>query len=331
MQSPVKPDVAIAGGGLIGLSSALLLAERGMTVRVVDRGDPGQASWAAAGILGPQSEAHSPSPLVDLCVRSYELYPSFVHNLAGDVSFRQNGTLHLAFTDAEAEQLRDRSRWMRAEGLHIVERKWEGAKLALFFPDEGQVDNRKLLLALRAACEKRGVTIERRSLASLDALEGRHKVVCGGSWSAQLTRVKVAPQKGELMLLDARPPECVIYGAGGYAVPRDGRTLIGATATDEGFNSTPTAAGRAHLESVALKLGIHGSPFDHWAGLRPVTPDGMPVFGRVDGAVVAAGHYRNGVLLTPISARIVASLVLDEQPPVDLVPFDPLRMYHPHP
>lgn len=323
----MKPDVAIAGGGLIGLSSALLLAERGLKVKVCDRADLGQASWAAAGILGPQSEAHSPSPLVDLCVRSYELYPSFVHSLSGDVGFRQNGTLHLAFTDGEAEALRDRSRWQRAEGLHIVERRHESAKLALFFPDEGQVDNRKLLLSLRAACEKRGVVLERRSVSSVEALEGTHKVVCGGSWTSQLAKVKVSPQKGELLLLDVKPPDHVIFGGGGYAVPRDGRTLIGATSVEAGFDATPTAEGRSQLEAVAQRLGFAGQPFDHWAGLRPITPDGLPIFGRIDSAVVAAGHYRNGVLLAPISARIVASLVLDEQPPVDLLPFDPLRLY----
>jgi len=101
-------DVAIAGGGLIGLASALELAGRGLEVTVVDAGDPGQASWAAAGILGPQSEAHEPSPLVELCTKSYELYPQFVQKLQADVGFRQNGTLHLAFTEAEVEALEQR-------------------------------------------------------------------------------------------------------------------------------------------------------------------------------------------------------------------------------
>jgi len=108
-------DVAIAGGGLIGLASALELASRGLRVLVVEPGEPGQASWAAAGILGPQSEAHEPSPLVELCVKSYELYPRFVQTLQADVGFRQNGTLHLAFTESEAQALEQRRAWQAAK------------------------------------------------------------------------------------------------------------------------------------------------------------------------------------------------------------------------
>ena len=319
-------DVAIAGGGLIGLASALELAKRGLRVLVVDAELPGQASWAAAGILGPQSEAHEPSPLVSLCVRSYELYPSFVEELHADVGFRQNGTLHLAFTAAEAEELQARRVWQSKAGLRIEEREHDGAVLALYFPDEGQVDNRKLLQALRAACLRAGVAIERRRLRSLDELPAKVKVLCAGSWAGALSGIAVAPQKGQILLLDREPPGQVIFGGGGYAVPRDGRTLIGATSEDAGFDAQPTREGREQLLRTAEALGYGGTVLDHWAGLRPVTPDGLPVFGRMDdGAVIALGHYRNGVLLTPVTARVVAALVLDETPPFDLDPFSPRR------
>jgi glycine oxidase len=319
-------DVAIAGGGLIGLASALELARRGLRVAVVDAGLPGQASWAAAGILGPQSEAHEPSALVDLCVRSFDLYPAFVEGLHADVGFRQNGTLHLAFTAAEADELEARRVWQSKAGLRIQERKHEGALLALYFPDEGQVDNRKLLEALRAACLRAGVALEKRMLRSLDELPAPIKVLCAGSWTAALSGIDVAPQKGQILLLDRAPPEQVIFGGGGYAVPRDGRTLVGATSEDAGFDVQPTRDGRERLLRTAEALGYGGAVLDHWAGLRPVTPDGLPVFGRLgDGAIVAAGHYRNGVLLTPVTARVVAALVLDETPPVDLAPFSPRR------
>lgn len=320
-------DVAIAGGGLIGLASALELAKRGLRVTVADAGEPGQASWAAAGILGPQSEAHEPSPLVDLCVRSYELYPRFVESLQGDAGFRQNGTLHVAFTESEANDLRARQLWQSQRGLRIEERRHPGAALALFFPDEGQVDNRKLYEALRAACAKAGVAFEQRKLRSLDELKAPRKVLCAGSWAGALAEVPVFPQKGQLLLVDAAPPAQVIFGGGGYAVPRGGGTIIGATSEAAGFDATPTAEGRATLLRIAARLGYQHAPVvDHWAGLRPATPDELPFFGKLeDGTVVAAGHYRNGILLTPISGRIVAALVCGETPPVDLLPFSLAR------
>jgi len=320
-------DVAIAGGGLIGLSSALELAKRGLRVAVVDADEPGQASWAAAGILGPQSEAHEPSPLVELCVRSYELYPEFVQGLQADVGFRQNGTLHVAFTQSEAETLRRRQLWQSQRGLRIQERSHPGALLALFFPDEGQVDNRKLHQTLRAACAKAGVTFEHRKLRSLDELRAPRKVLCAGSWAGGFAEVPVFPQKGQLLLVDAPPPAQVIFGGGGYAVPRGARTIIGATSEDAGFDAAPTAHGLEHLLRIADRLGYANAPIvDHWAGLRPATPDELPFFGKLsDGTVVAAGHYRNGILLTPISGRIVAALVCEETPPVDLLPFSLAR------
>lgn len=320
-------DVAIAGGGLIGLASALELSKRGLSVTVIDADEPGQASWAAAGILGPQSEAHEPSPLVDLCVRSYEMYPSFVEGLQADVGFRQNGTLHVAFTEGEAEQLRARRVWQSQRGLRIEERTRPGAALALFFPDEGQVDNRKLHQALRAACAKAGVAFEHRKLRSLDELRAPHKVLCAGSWARTFAEVPVFPQKGQLLLVDAPPPAQVIFGGGGYVVPRGTRTIVGATSEDAGFDAAPTAHGLTHLLRIAGRLGYAGAPIvDHWAGLRPATPDELPFFGKLpDGTVVAAGHYRNGILLTPISGRIVAALVCEETPPVDLLPFSLAR------
>jgi glycine oxidase len=315
-------DVAIVGGGLIGLSSALELAGRGVEVTVVDAAEPGQASWAAAGILGPQSEAHHPSPLIPLSVESYRLYPSFVQRLGADVGFRQNGTLHVAFGEKDANDLDARRAWQVRAGFRVEERSFPGARLALFFPNEGQVDNRKLLVALRAACERAGVKVVRRALTSLDELPARRKVLCAGSWSGRLANVRVKPQKGQILLLDAPPPPQVVFGGGGYAVPRDGRTIIGATSEDAGFDAAPTPAGREHLIGVAQRLGLRGAILDHWAGLRPTTPDGMPIFDRLaDGTVIAAGHFRNGVLLTPLSARVIAALVLEETPPLDLSTF----------
>jgi glycine oxidase len=352
-------DAAIVGGGLIGLSSALALARRGRKVCVIDRGDEAaRASWAAGGILGPQSEVHAPSPMLELCRQSFALYPEFVRDL-GEVGFRKNGTLHLAFDDDDARALEDLRRWQTAAGLRLEERTHARARLALFFPDEGQVDNRRLLVALREACRREGVELRTAAAAavepgrvilgsglrapgsgtalgsglrapgsgSAEEVVAKAVVVCAGSWSGQILPLPVYPVRGQMIVLDAPPPECVIFGGGGYAVPRGDRTLVGATAEDVGFDATPTAAGRAYLEGVAAKLvpGAH-AVVDHWAGLRPATRDTLPLLGRLpNGLIVATGHYRNGVLLAPISAAIVDALFHDESPPVDLAPFHPLR------
>jgi glycine oxidase len=259
---------------------------------------------------------------------SFRIYPQWAAKL-GEVGFRASGTLHLAFSDEEARALDAVRRWQIAQGLRVEERRHDRARLALFFPDEGQVDNRKLLEALKEACARAGVEMQHRAVTSLQDLEARHVVLCAGSWSGQLAPLPVFPVRGEMIALDAPPPGCVVFGAGGYLVPRNGRTLVGATSERAGFESAPTEAGRAWLLGVASRLqpGSERAPLlDHWAGLRPGTPDGLPIFGVLEsGAIAATGHFRNGILLAPITARIVRALVRGEAPPLDLAPFRPER------
>jgi glycine oxidase len=322
-------DAVVVGGGIIGLSSALALAESGLSVTVIDRGDPGaQASWAAAGILGPQSELQKPSPMLELMRFSFRLYPEWTAKL-GEVGFRANGTLHLAFSEEEAGALDAMRRWQTAHGLRVEERRHDRARLALFFPDEGQVENRGLLQALKAACRRAGVELRHAAVGSLADIEAKHVVLCAGSWSGQLAPVRVFPVRGEMIALETPPPECVVFGAGGYLIPRGRRMLVGATAERAGFDSAPTRAGRSYLLDVASRLqpGSERAPLlDHWAGLRPGTPDGLPIFGVLPGGVIAAtGHFRNGILLAPVTALIVRALVRGEPPPLDLAPFRPER------
>src|SRR5207237_361051 len=147
------------------------------------------------------------------------LYPEFVQGVQADVGFRRNGTLHLAFSDEEAAALREQTRWQRRSGLRVEER----GPRAFFFPDEGQVDNRKLLEALRDACQKAGVRQAGTPAEQPD-------VICAGSWSAQLeAKLPVHPVRGEMLALDAPPPAQVVFGGGGYIVPRGTLTLVGAT------------------------------------------------------------------------------------------------------
>jgi glycine oxidase len=147
-------------------------------------------------------------------------------------------------------------------------------------------------------------------------------VLAAGAWSAG-----VHPVKGQMLAIEAIPPAQVVFGGGGYVVPRGNLTLVGATAEDVGFELAPTETGRAHLIGVARKHGYEDPKIlDHWAGFRPATKDGLPLIGRAsERKIFATGHYRNGVLLAPITGKIVAALLLGEKPPLDLAPFDPKR------
>jgi len=260
--------------------------------------------------------------MLEQCRQTFALYPEFTAGM--DVGFRLNGTLHLPFSEEEAGQLEAQVRWQRDAGLRAEQRP----NGAWFFPDEGQVDNRRLLNALRKACLRAGIEIVAEPVVRLKDLDADVKVLCAGSWSGQLAKdLPVRPMRGQMLAWDAKPPPCVTFGGGGYAVPRGMYVLVGATAEEVGFDATPTQEGRAYLEGVAAKLlEDPKAVIDHWVGLRPATPDGMPLLGRLpDGVIVATGHFRNGVLLAPITARIVSALFHGETAPVDLAPFHPLR------
>lgn len=319
--------VVVVGGGIIGLSSALEIARAGLRVSVVDKGEPGgEASGAAAGILGPQSEAHGPGPMLDLCRRSFEMYGDWVAQLKAEVGYERCGTLHLAFTGAEADALAAVRDWQQAQGLRAELRNDARARVALWLPDEGRVDSRRLIAALRAELEKRGVPVHKSEVGRLDRVDGELAVVAAGAWSGPIAGCRVQPVRGQLLLIDVPPPPSVVFGAGGYLVPRDGRTLVGATVEHVGFDKSTTREARVKLEAVAARLGASGPVVDHWAGLRPGTTDGLPLLGKTEwGDIVVTGHYRNGILLAPVTAAIVRALALGERPPVDLKPFAPDR------
>jgi glycine oxidase len=350
-------DVAIVGGGVIGLSSALRLAQAGARVVVIERGEVGrEASWAAAGILGAQSEAQGPGPMLDFCLRSRALYPALAAELLErtgiDVGFRACGALLLADGDARAAELRRAHAWqtklgLRAE-LQTALPDHPGTSVALFFSDDAQVDNRQLALALRAAIEKLGVTVHRARAARLLLPGGRFAgvetdsgavaadrcVVAAGAWSAQLERSGLRglrPVKGQMIAFDASPLRwtSVVFGGGGYAVPRPGgRLLVGATVEEAGFEAGPTLEGLNAMRQVAARLSPdlgRATPADHWAGLRPGTTDGLPIIGETaPGVLVATGHFRNGILLAPATAQAIVDLTVGS-PREDLRAFAPGR------
>ena len=350
-------DVAVVGAGVIGLTSALRLAEAGLRPLVIERGDPGrEASWAAAGILGAQSESQGAGPFFELCLRSRALYGELAGHLLDrtgiDVGYQRCGVLHLAHDDDRAAVLREVHAWQVARGLRseLLEQVpgHPRARLGVFMPDDGQVDTRALLEALRSAVVSRGAQILRARVVRVVHEDGRLAavetesqsiptglcVVAAGAWSSAVEGANVHgvhPVKGQ-MIAYAPPPvpwKSVVYAGKGYAVPRkNGPLLVGATQEEAGFDKSTTAEGLAALRAIAATLSDDlalATPSDQWAGLRPATADGLPIIGFSARSVIAAtGHYRNGILLAPATAEAVVDLVAG-RPRQDLRDFDPGR------
>jgi glycine oxidase len=351
--------IVVIGAGLIGLAVAYELAKRGADVRLLDAREPaGAASWAGAGMLAPFSEAPEHPEFAALCRASLERYPAFVAELQArtgvDSHLRLDGILEAAFDEAEAERLRARAQHLAAEGVRAA---WldrlqvricepalgQEAVGGLLIAEEGQVDNRRLGRALRAACQICGVRVE-ANIGDV-ALEADARRVLGvrtgagfiaagavvnaaGAWAGCLEGVPeaaliaVTPVKGQMLAL-AVPRALLtrtLWVPGAYLVPRpDGRLLVGATVEGAGFDVRVTAAGLQRLLDACLAalpaLG-NFAVSETWAGLRPGTPDGLPYLGHTElgGYFVAAGHYRNGILLTPITATRVADAVEGKRP-----------------
>jgi glycine oxidase len=356
-------DVAVLGGGTIGLSVAWRARARGLDVVVLDRGPLGAgASHVAAGMLAPVAEADpAERPLLALGMESARRWPTFAQELE-DVSglgcgFRAVGTLVVARDRDELEAverevaLRERLGIAVERLLPSAARRREPAlaptvRGAFHAPDDHCVDPRAVCAALAVAAERAGVVlrpgtaIERIDpAAGIVVLTGGERVVVGqlvgalGAWSGALAGaapVPVRPVKGQtLRLRGAALLDGVVRFEGGYLVPRaDGRVVLGATTEERGFDTSVTALGLYELLRDASELvpGVLELEVEETiAGLRPGTPDNAPILGRgEDGVVWATGHHRNGVLLTPVTADLLAGLLAGEDDGA-LTPFGPGR------
>jgi glycine oxidase len=361
----VKPkSVAIIGAGVVGLGIAWRLAARGVEVCVFDKGAAGAgATHAAAGMLAACAEAEpGEEALVALGRDSQARWPAFADELKQasgiDVELRREGTLVIALTADDQARLHHHLEFQRKLDLPL---QWISAaetrrrephlagKLAgaVFSPQDHQVDNRKLALALRGPAPAAGAVInEHQPVAAISSqgrrvdgvvlADGRRRaadvvVLAAGAWSRAIagTIADLAPQalppvrpiKGQMLALrmDAAAPLIthVIWGPGIYMVPRlDGRLIIGATVEEKGFDATLTAGGLLTLLEAAWRAvpAIEELPIDEmWVGHRPGSRDDAPILGpaALDGLIYATGHHRNGILLAPVTADTIARLVLD--------------------
>lgn len=276
-----------------------------------------------------------------------------------DVGFLECGALQAAFDDAQAHALEAQVAWQQGIGLRAelldgaqardrVALLSDDAVAAAWLPDDAQVDTEKLMRALTAACEKAGARFRRGYVHSVVEKDGRAVgvdlggellpadavVLAAGSWSGLVAGARIDPRlvrpvRGQMALLElrARPFEPILAGSHGYVVPRaDGRVVLGSTSEDAGFDKDVTLGGLHQVLGKALRLAprLAEARIERtWAGLRPATSDGLPVLGQgpLERLFLATGHFRNGILLAPITARLIGQLVAGEPPSAPLESF----------
>ena len=358
-------DVLIIGAGIIGCSLAESLAAEGLSVTVLERGLIGrEASWAAAGMLAPQSEMSEPGPYMDFCLESKRLYRDVVERIRDrtgvDPQYRTEGMFYLTLTEEDERTVADRVRWQRRIGLdaqmlgadEIREAEPNATaefRSSAYFPEDHQLDSRLMTRGYAVAAKQQGALLLEYSpvlglLTESDRVIGvelpsekwfaDRVVLAGGCWSgllAGLTRpVPTYPVKGQMLLLETASPlfDHTLHGPDVYLVPRhDGRVVVGATEEHEsGFDKSVQAGAVTELLGRAFELVPalrHAKLIDSWAGLRPGTPDRRPVIGPggLEGLVLATGHFRNGILLAPITARLITAYIASGRLPDRLLPF----------
>jgi glycine/D-amino acid oxidase-like deaminating enzyme len=347
-----QPDLIIVGGGGVGLATALAAADRGLSVTLVAEHRAGEAFPAAAGILGPSVELadHASAGAEHaFALASRDCYPEYLARLADwsgiTVALNRLGILELALTE-DATPHTAGATWLDAAALARAEPALTHALGAWIYPDDGAVDNVALFEALDVAVSRSERIHRVRGPATALAVESE-QVVCStaggerlvapqlvlaaGAWSPLIDglprHLPVEPLRGQMVSFPAAPLRHVVYGAGGYLVPREDRTLAGATSEHAAYDVSTTAGGVAGLVAMATTVcpALAAVPVGAaWAGLRPVSPDFLPIIGRdpdYPSLIYACGHSRNGVLMAPLTGDCVAALVAGDRPSADLTPF----------
>jgi glycine oxidase len=363
------PDVAIVGGGVIGLAVAWRCAGLGLRVSVFDPAPATGASHTAAGMLAPVTELHYEGrELLALNLESARRYPEFVAELEDetgfDTGYRACGTVQAAWDAADLAELRALQAFHATLGLDsriLSSRELRGVEPALapglagglHAADDHQVDNRALVAALLAATRGRGVELVGERVAALhradDTVAGVRlatgevrsagvTVLAAGAWSRDLLAVPVRPVKGQTLRLRTEPGRLrqvirgMVRGNPVYVVPRDnGEVVVGASSEEAGFDLRGRAGVVYQLlrDAQALVPELSEAEFvEVSTGVRPGSPDNAPLLGvgAPAGLVLATGHYRNGILLTPVTADEIARVVAGVAPDPIIAAFRPDRI-----
>jgi len=358
--------ITVVGAGIVGSAIAHELASRGARVQLIDsRGVARGATRASAGILAPQIEGHIPE-LRDLATRSLAMYDDFIRRVERDsgrsIEYNRNGTLQVALSQQEAAALTADAQTLARNGVEHALLDRESARRAvpglservisaLLVPSHGYVAASALTEAVVGAARAHGVRLITAAVLSIDGgttkarittddglIESDIVVVASGSWpvpSRPAAGPSVKPIRGQLVQLrcDAVLASHVLWGQACYVVPwSDGTVLVGATVEDVGYDERPTAEGVRRMLDAAIGLvpSLVSAQFEEVrVGFRPKASDELPIIGRSDTmphVFYAIGHYRNGVLLAPLTAQLMADLILEDKERAELALVRPGRL-----
>lgn len=344
-------DIIIIGGGIIGLSLAIALRKRGATVLVVERGEPGREASHAAGGMLVDCPLETPAPLQGLATASARMYPEFVRELEVEsgmkADLRDQGTILFADPQHADECARI--------GLAPANPRQLEPQLAYdqpaFYLPERSVDPRAITAVALKAAKNLGVDFSSGdSVTAVNLSDSQvtgvrttktrfaaaNVVNCAGAWAGQIgpQAFPTRPVKGQMLCL-VMPSRTlikhVIRSPKAYLIPRsDGRMLVGATVEEAGFDkrTDPTTIQRLHRAALELVPKLRDAKIlEDWAGLRPGTPDALPILGATatPGYYIATGHFRDGILLAPVTAEVMAAVVEGRTPEHDLTAFSPAR------
>lgn len=353
-------DVVVIGGGIVGTATAYELGRSGVRTLLVDRADAGRATAAGAGILSPETAKRDDPAWIELVLAAGRHYETLIPQLDADNGWARCGILQLATraTDLSAWE------WVaeRAAGATEISSGEAHAMVpvlgtvlrALHHPRAARVDGRLMCAALRRGAERHGVDVRTGSVDEVragssataviagDAISADAVVIAGGAWTSRLgvqlgVRLPVGPQRGQIAHLGVGEHETAewpivqqVYGH--YMVPwADHRVAVGATVEDAGFSNDVTAGGVNEIMREALRVmpGLASATLGEVrVGLRPASIDDSPLLGSLPGignVFVATGHGASGLLLGPISGKLIADLIAARPTEVDLQPFSPAR------
>ncbi len=354
-------EILIIGGGVSGMLTARELRLAGCDVTIIDKSPVGrESSWAGGGILLPIYPWRQSAAISDLVLHSLQKYPDLSEELLAatgiDPQWRDCGLLICRNPD-----FADAVTWCQQRGVtyqpaatELLTGLYAAFQQPLWLPEIAQIRNPRLLKSLQAYLLKLGVVFVENTeihhiatkhqqveevVTSNGSFTVQQLVICTGAWTSGVLKdlfpetqlsLPIQPVKGQMLVFDAKPDTLpyMVLNDDQYLIPRrDGKILAGSTVEATGFEKCPTQSAKQQLQEFATALlpALEQYPVSHhWAGLRPGTPQGVPYIGRhptIENLSINAGHFRNGLVMGPASAQLLADLLLDRPTAINPEPY----------